>query len=632
MSTVQDSSQADSAAEITCHEEAEINRPSSTTKRVLRKRRPTFSPHQNKHRISKKLTPLTQPAPIPLDTLHDDIQTAKDHLIVHIDDKITQTKNSMRALITEKCNHFETQIQKLHSLIADLQSENTQLKKENQSIKTQLGTLQSNVKKTKSTTSPVTQTDTQHIQDKHHQSNNSFTTQQSPDQPAPWDPPSQASDSSSPDNPSPPVTALHPDVPSHDSSYGVSTYNKFAPLDTDSSPPTSLSSQDTSTTVRTNRQTSTPIHIHKNTVSVADKTTILLIGDSVLRNIKTHNFATPPEVVQKICTPGLTVSELCEWLSAAPTNTAINGVTVHVGVNSCKNGPVTVTAWGDLITQCTTAFPRATLRLSSIIPARGWHNLNNTILPSNRNLAKVCKDRDINFIDNDKIFTAKSGAPRLDLYRDAIHPSAKGTAQLAGSLMHGQPSSQGTAVPHRRPTAPSRNPAVPDGRPYRSAHRHHSDPFPHRVPHPPPPRSTYPSPPPPHYNHPPPPHSTRHYPPLPIKRRPLLPTPASSTVPPPHTSTDVPPPPSFTSELSNHGPADSAAATSDSISTKPVSRPPPLSPPVDQPQVAPYHPAGLLPSRPLFAAAPMTRGLLHPLAVQFLNSMATQLYPQHLAY
>ena len=200
MSTVQDSSQADSAAETTCHEEAEINRPSSTTKRVLRKRRPTFSPHQNKHRISKKLTPLTQPAPIPLDTLNDDIQTAKDHLIVHIDDKITQTKNSMRALITEKCNHFETQIQKLHSLIADLRSKNTQLKKENQSIKTQLGTLQSNVKKTKSTTSPVTQTDTQHTQkDGHHQSNNSFTTQQSPDQPAPSDPPSQTSDTSSPE-------------------------------------------------------------------------------------------------------------------------------------------------------------------------------------------------------------------------------------------------------------------------------------------------------------------------------------------------------------------------------------------------------------------------------------------------
>ena len=129
MSTVQGSSQADSVAETTCHEEAEINRHFSTTKRVLRKRRPTFSPHQKKHRIFKKHTPLTQLTPTPLNTLHDNIQTAKDHFIVHIDDKITQTKKSMRALITEKCNHFETQIHKLHALIADLQSENTQLKK-----------------------------------------------------------------------------------------------------------------------------------------------------------------------------------------------------------------------------------------------------------------------------------------------------------------------------------------------------------------------------------------------------------------------------------------------------------------------------------------------------------------------
>ena len=180
---------------------------------------------------------------------------------------------------------------------------------------------------------------------------------------------------------------------------------------------------------------------------MADKATILLIGDPELRNIETHNFAEPTEVVQKICTPGLTVLELCEWRKVAPTKTAIKEVTVHVGVNSCKSGPVRVTAWGDLITKCTTAFPLATLRLSSIVPARGWHNLNNSILPSNRNLAKIYKDRYIKFIDNDKIFTAKSSAPRFDLYMDAIHPSAKATAQLAGSLIHGQPSSHGTAVP-----------------------------------------------------------------------------------------------------------------------------------------------------------------------------------------
>ena len=101
MSTAQGSSEADFAAETTCHEEAEINRPSSTTKRLLRKRRPTFSPHQIKHLISKKHTPLTQPPPIPLNTLHDDIRTTKDHFIVHIDNKITQAKNSMQALITE---------------------------------------------------------------------------------------------------------------------------------------------------------------------------------------------------------------------------------------------------------------------------------------------------------------------------------------------------------------------------------------------------------------------------------------------------------------------------------------------------------------------------------------------------
>ena len=146
------------------------------------------------------------------------------------------------------------------------------------------------------------QTDSQLIQkDKHCQSSNL----QSPhhtsslQQPDPSDPPSQTSDTSSPDNASSPVAALRPTDLSHDSSYSVSINDKFAVLDADGSPLTSQPSQHTSTTVRTNKQ-ALPSTYTK-TVSVADKATAL-IGDFVIRNIQTHNFPAPTEAVQRICT------------------------------------------------------------------------------------------------------------------------------------------------------------------------------------------------------------------------------------------------------------------------------------------------------------------------------------------
>ena len=86
------------------------------------------------------------------------------------------------------------------------------------------------------------------------------------------------------------------------------------------------------------------------------------------------------ENLQKICVPGVTVTDLCHWLSHAPASHTISHVTLHVGVNSCPRGPVSETGWSDFIAMCLKVFPQASLRLSSIIPARGRHNLNNAIV------------------------------------------------------------------------------------------------------------------------------------------------------------------------------------------------------------------------------------------------------------
>ncbi|KAL8602852.1 hypothetical protein ACOMHN_056346 [Nucella lapillus] len=72
--------------------------------------------------------------------------------------------------------------------------------------------------------------------------------------------------------------------------------------------------------------------------------------------------------------------------------------------------------------------------MSSVIPARGHHHLNNSIFSTNRNLKAVCEQLNVGYIDNASTFTTSSGAPRLALYQNLTHPSDRGTIRLAMNL------------------------------------------------------------------------------------------------------------------------------------------------------------------------------------------------------
>ena len=87
-------------------------------------------------------------------------------------------------------------------------------------------------------------------------------------------------------------------------------------------------------------------------ISVSVTSTMLLIGDSVIRFINARRTAPQNENLQKICVPGVTVTDLCHWLSHAPASHIINHVTLSVGVNSCPSGPVSEAAWSDFIAMC----------------------------------------------------------------------------------------------------------------------------------------------------------------------------------------------------------------------------------------------------------------------------------------
>ena len=139
---------------------------------------------------------------------------------------------------------------------------------------------------------------------------------------------------------------------------------------------------------------------------------------------------------EKYDVPGVTVADLVAWLQDQPSPPAVLQVTFHVGVSSCKSSEVTSMAWSGLLTELRRAFPRASLTCFSILRAKGRNPLNAIIQLTDENLNKVCGRHGIKYINHDELFIAPKSAPRLAPYKDTLHPSPKGTAQLAENLFN----------------------------------------------------------------------------------------------------------------------------------------------------------------------------------------------------
>ena len=130
------------------------------------------------------------------------------------------------------------------------------------------------------------------------------------------------------------------------------------------------------------------------TVVIHQTTTMLLIGDSVIRNIDlSKSLPTQQTTPQKVCVPGLSAEDLIKWVQSAEPTPAVQQATFLVGINSCiesSTEAVSESTWSDPIAACRRTFPHASLRASSILPARGRCSLNDIISPSNSNLAAAC--------------------------------------------------------------------------------------------------------------------------------------------------------------------------------------------------------------------------------------------------
>ena len=103
-------------------------------------------------------------------------------------------------------------------------------------------------------------------------------------------------------------------------------------------------------------------------------------------------------------------------------------------MNDCKGGAISTPQWSNLLSECKYRFPSAVLIVSSILPARGRHPLNQAISQSNINLEEACRRQQAMCVPHYTTFVTKSQAPQKALYADCFHPSRLGLLKLARNL------------------------------------------------------------------------------------------------------------------------------------------------------------------------------------------------------
>ena len=176
----------------------------------------------------------------------------------------------------------------------------------------------------------------------------------------------------------------------------------------------------------------------------------LLLGDSIMRRVDETKMSTSGLQVRNLAVPGLTVGDLIDWLTSLSPSPHVQNVTFHVGINSCREGPVSVATWRRLISVHRRAFPRAALQASSILPPFGQHPLKEAASRSTASLRRACQLEQITLIDHTPSFLSPAGAPKRAMYRpgDRIHPSHMGVRALALNIRFAPASQKGRSPPH----------------------------------------------------------------------------------------------------------------------------------------------------------------------------------------
>lgn len=439
--------------------------------KTKRNRRKTLCP--NRH-IDKALPARINNLEISVDSLQSDLVGLEGNIVSRIEDTKLSTKSDLKLHVDRKVETLHDTLESLKLSIAKLETSLCALNKDNHSLKTSLGTLHSELKQMKKTPCSVKNASVQcdiltpcSTCPDNKQEETSTNVSQSSQSGVDGRTNTTAShlgtvttgDSSSHplstyeqeissivngDEPQPPCGNTDRDIP-------IPVHNRFqvlshAPTDqfgrtepdhslphkekpsppdvsadaTDSPPPSSEGTH----------KKHSPSQVLES-ITIPTYASSVLLGDSVIRNINPRRLETHKDPLFKLCVPGLSILDILRWLRNLPKQDHVKTLIVHVGVNDCPAGPIATEDWHDLINSCKQSFPAAYIAISSIIPARGKHQLNNAIAPSNRNLYTACTKLHVDMVDHYGTFVTRNGAPRQALYKDVTHPSARGTVCLA---------------------------------------------------------------------------------------------------------------------------------------------------------------------------------------------------------
>ena len=449
-------------------------KPTPQKARCKRDRRKTLCPPQ---RIDKKIPEKLNSIEGSLESLMFSLTDHEANLTSKLEDVKVCIKNDLKQHIEHKVEYLNSTLETLTLMVSKLDVSLNTMSKENHSLKTSLGNLQSElkqIKKTQSVKNASTQCDLT-TEDAPRNSNIEVMDDFQGEDPQSFQSCPELNHES---KASPPLSENEPKSTSfpHFASLrehqevciekgqetqtesnatnkvaGITVHNRFdvlsgpendINLDSTSehalSPKTKASGSEAPPSNSPvapccslgSEQTPSPRQV-LNDLTIPVKASSVLLGDSVIRHINPKKLETANDPLFKICVPGLTISDTIHWLHDLPTQDHVQTLIVHLGVNDCPAGPITAQDWQALIKACKRCFPSAYIAMSSIIPARGKHQLNNAIAPSNRNLYTACTSARVDMVDHHGSFVTRNGAPRQALYKDVTHPSARGTACIA---------------------------------------------------------------------------------------------------------------------------------------------------------------------------------------------------------